>query len=158
MRQPELWDKNTLRTEHPNTAHSEVNDIWLRFNDTTDTSTVIDGHESIDYPAFLALPQARQIIFDLMRVVEGKRLGRVLITKLKPGKKITPHIDGGSHAAYYSRFHVTLQNQPGSIFRCENETINMVSGDVWWFNNSVEHEVVNNSADDRLTMIVDIKC
>lgn len=164
MRQPELWNQNKLRTTHPESPHTEVSDIWLRFNDLTkyeaagEYSGVIDEHESIDYPAFALLPQARQIIFDLMRTVEGKRLGRVLITKMLPGAKIAPHVDGGEHAAYYERYHVILQNNPGSIFRCGDETITMKTGDVYWFNNAIEHEVINNSADDRLTLIVDIKC
>jgi len=33
----------------------------------------------------------------------------------------------------------------------------MKTGDVFWFNNKLEHEVVNNSAFDRLSMVVDIK-
>jgi hypothetical protein len=33
----------------------------------------------------------------------------------------------------------------------------MAPGEVWWFDNSKMHEVINNSADDRLTMIVDIR-
>jgi len=33
----------------------------------------------------------------------------------------------------------------------------LVSGEVWWFDNTQEHEVMNNSADDRIVMIVDIR-
>lgn len=153
-----LWDKNTLRTTHPGTPHTEVNDIWLRFNDLKDISKVADEHESINYDAWYKLPQAHAMIFDLMRVVNGLRLGRVIITRLKPGGKIAPHEDGGSHAAYYSRFHVMLKNQPGSMFDCGDESVYMAPGDIWWFDNKVTHAVVNNSGDDRLTMIVDIKC
>lgn len=163
VRQPELWNQNRLRTTHPGTPHTEVDDIWLRFNDlaifeeTHEASSVIDEHESINYPGMLKLPQARPIVFDLMRRVEGERLGRVLITRLAPGKKIAPHADGGSHAAYYDRYHVILQNLPGSIFRAGNETVSMKTGEVWYFDNAQEHEVINNSADDRITMIVDIR-
>ncbi len=162
MRQPELWNQNELRTKYLESPHREASDIWLRFNDVSqylegEYSGLLDDHESIDY-ALDKLPQARPLIFDLMRVVEGKRLGRALITKLTPGKKIYPHVDGGDHASYYERYHIILQNQPGSIFRCGSEVITMATGDVWWFNNAIEHEVINNSADDRLTLIVDIKC
>jgi len=153
----DLWDKNTLRTTHTGTPHTQVNDIWLRFNDLKDVSKVPDEHESINYPAWNKLPQAHGLIFDLMRVVSGTRLGRVIITRLEPGKKIDPHEDGGSHAAYYSRFHIMLKNQPGSMFYCEDEEVYMAPGDVWWFDNSKTHWVTNNSSDDRITMIVDIK-
>jgi hypothetical protein len=33
----------------------------------------------------------------------------------------------------------------------------MPQGSVWWFQNAIEHEVVNNSPGDRIHMIVDIR-
>jgi hypothetical protein len=114
--------------------------------------------EVINYPAWDRLPQARAMIFDLMRRVDGERLGRVMITRLAPGKSILPHADTDAHAAYYERYHIILQNGPGSVFRCGSEGVCMQPGEVWWFDNSVVHEVVNASSDDRLTMIIDIRC
>lgn len=163
---PELWDKFRLRTEHQMTPHKAVNDIWLRFQDLRPyqdgkdpkaLEQVVDEHESIWYPAVRKLTAARKLCFDMMAKVEGERLGRVLITKLAPGKRIDPHVDGGAHAAYFSRYHLVLQAFPGSDFRCGDEKVYMAPGTVWWFKNSVEHEVVNNGADDRIHMIVDIR-
>ncbi|UIY28693.1 hypothetical protein LZK73_18355 [Neorhizobium galegae] len=112
QRQPELWNANPIRTKHPGTAHAEVSDILLRFNDveeflrTGDPTTITDDHEAIPGDAWHKLPQARPIIFDLMRTVEATRLGRVIITKLPPGRQITPHVDGGAPATYFERFQV----------------------------------------------------
>lgn len=162
-RNEHLWNQNTLRTTHELTPHKEVSDIWLRFNDLVpyqesgEAAKILDEHESINYPALADLPQARPLIFGLMARVEGERLGRVLITRVAPGGKIAPHVDGGSHAAYYDRYHIVLQGLPGSIFRCGTETVQMQTGECWWFQNALEHEVVNNSADDRIHMIVDIR-
>jgi Aspartyl/Asparaginyl beta-hydroxylase len=165
QRNPQLWNQYTLRTTHPGTPHAEVEDIWLRFNDvreyerTGDPASIIDGHESVWYEAIHALPQARQHIFGIMGLVEGERLGRVLITKLGPGKRITPHVDGGDHAAYYERFHLMLYCPPEALFRAGDELVYMAPGDLWWFQNAAEHEVWNDSqTEDRITMIVDIKC
>lgn len=163
QRQPELWNQNNLRTTFKGTPHVDVDDIWLRFNDTKpfessgNAKSIVDEHESVNWPALNKLPQARLIIFNLMRFVEGERLGRVLITRTKAGGRIIPHVDGGSHAAYYDRYHVTLQNLAGSSFRCGGESVYMRPGETWWFDNAVEHEVINNSADDRITMIIDIR-
>ena len=155
--QPDLWNKNTLRTEHPDSPHTQADDIWLRFNKLEgDVTKVVDDQESICYPAWHMLPQAQPIIFDLMRLVNGVRLGRVLITRLRPGKGIDPHVDGGEHAKYYKRFHVMLQNQAGSLFYCEDEVVCMKPGEVWFFRNDLTHSVKNNSGDDRITMIIDI--
>lgn len=161
IRQPELWNQHDLRQTFEDSPHKEVSDIWLRFNDMSDhdEKSVGDDCEAVDQVAFLKLPQARSLIFDLMRFVEGQRLGRVMITKLTPGKRIYPHADiKGKYAKYYNRYHIILQNLPGSVFRCGNESPCMNAGDIYWFNAAEEHEVINNSSDDRLTLIVDIKC
>lgn len=154
-RQPELWDQNTLRTKHPRTAHGDVSDIWLMFNETS--GDVVNDIIVKPYPAFEKLPQARPILFDLMRLVEGVTLGRVIITRLAPGKKITPHVDGGAPATYYTRYQVALQSLPGALFTIADETVNFESGEVWLIDNKKEHSVLNNSRDDRIVMIVDIR-
>jgi len=157
--QPVLWNKYSLRTMYPQSPHNQAEDIWIRFNNLNPESplSAIDDKECMNYDGWFALPQARPIIFDLMRIVEAEQLGRVLITKLAPGKEITPHEDGGAPATYYERYHVMLQNNPGSIFRCGEETVTMRAGECWWFDNQKTHSVVNNSVDDRITMIVDIR-
>ncbi len=154
---PDLWNKNTLRTQHPGTAHSQVDDIWVFFNDISSPEAVADDKDVVPYEAWWQLPQLRPIIFDLMRRVEGVRLGRVLITRLAPGQQITPHVDGGAPATYYTRFQIALQSLPGCLFHAGDETVNFKSGEVWGFDNTQEHSVVNNSADDRLALIVDVR-
>jgi hypothetical protein len=164
QRQPDLWNQHPIRTKHPGTAHADVSDILVRFNDfseferTGDPTTVTDDKECMAFPAWERLPQLRPIIFDLMRTVEASRLGRVIITRLPPGGVITPHVDGGAPATYYERYQVALQSLPGALFHIGDETVNFRSGDVWWIDNSVEHSVVNNSADDRIVCIIDLRC
>lgn len=159
----DLWNTETLRTAHELTPHREVDDILLRFNDLekwktqADAASVLDEQESVAMPGWAALPQARTLVFDLMRRFEAVRLGRVLITRLPPGGRIEPHEDGGAHAAYYERVHVVLQGQPGSLFHCGGETVCMRTGEAWWFDNSQTHSVENNSADDRIHMIIDYR-
>ncbi len=157
MRRPELWNKNRLRTTYRETPHADADDIWLWFNEADDETTVIDDKDTVPYPAWQALPQARPIVFDLMHRVGGARLGRVLITRLAPGKSIAPHADGGAPAEYYSRYQVALQSLPGCLFTAGGETVTFRPGEVWYFDNRVTHSVANNSADDRIVMIVDIR-
>lgn len=153
-----LWNQNTLRTRHPGTAHSKVSDIWVWFNDVSRLAeSVIDDREVIDYPAWTEVPELRHIIFALMRQVGGVRLGRVIITKLPPGKEITAHVDQGAPATYYERYQVALQSEPGAIFNIGDESVNFRTGDIWHIDNTVEHSVVNNSSVDRIVMIVDVR-
>jgi hypothetical protein len=163
-RQRDLWKSNLLRQTFADSPHADVEDVWLRFTDmaeferTGDLKVVGDDLECIAYPAWHALPQAHHIVFNVMRRVEAERLGRVMITRLDPGKRIKPHSDVlGAYAGYYSRYHVPLQSQPGVSFRAGNEQVFMAPGELWWFDASAEHEVVNNSADDRVHLIIDVR-
>ena len=158
QRHPELWNQNTLRTTHPQSPHQQVDDILLRFQSVTgDPASVIDEHETEWFPAWHVLTEAHELIFNLARFVRAERIGRILISRMAPGKEIAPHIDGGSCARYYTRYQIALQNLPGSIFICGEEKVTFRSGDVWHFDNGVEHAVMNYSADDRIALIVDLK-
>lgn len=155
---PDLWDENNLRTTHPFSPHLECSDIWCWFNKVPDDpSEVVDDIQVVPYRAWNELPQLRPLIFDLMRRVEGTQLGRVIITKLEPGKKIPVHEDQGAPVEFYSRYQIALQSLPGALFTIDDETVNFRSGDVWKITNSKPHGVVNNSADSRIVVIVDIR-
>jgi hypothetical protein len=166
VRQPELWNQNTFRTKYTGTPHGDVDDIWLRFSDVdkvkdlTDVSQVIDDPGSVWYPAVAKLPQAKALVLDLMRLVDGHQLERLLVTRMKPGSKIARHADAGGvyvEQGNIGRYHVVLQGLPGSMFICGNEQVCMLTGEVWWFNAHQEHEVINNSADDRIHLLMDVK-
>jgi len=155
-RQPRLWNQNRIRTTYPGTPHAEVDDILLRFQ--APDSNVVDENETVWYPAIAALPEARALVFALMARVQGERLGRVLLTRLPPGKTIARHADAGSPAVYYERFHVSLQCPPEALFRAGDEVVWMAPGEAWWFNNQAEHQVWNEGETDRIVLIVDIRC
>lgn len=166
QRQPELWDQDKWRTTYTNTPHADVSDIWLRYSnidavaDTNNTEPVVHDTQPVWYPAFQKLPQVRPLVFDLMRRVEAYELGRVLITKLPPGGRILAHSDAvGAYTDQMDggRYHLILQGLPGSLFKADDETVNMRTGEVWWFNHRAVHEVINNSADDRIHLLIDTR-
>ena len=165
-RRPGLWKEDTYLRDYPQGPFKNIESIMLRFptkgvyeteEELKNHLSTYDQHENIDYPAYKVLHEARPMVMGLMSRVEGERLGRVMINKICPGGVIYPHRDTPSHAEYYSRFHIVLQSQPGVVFRAGDESVYMATGEVWWFDNSQEHEVINNSADDRVHMIVDIR-
>jgi hypothetical protein len=159
-RQPGLWNQNPFRTKIPGSPHREVDDIWLRFTNLGPESTVqeaVDSFDNIFYPAWYQFPQVKGIVLDLLRLVEGIELGKILLTKLCPGRQIYKHADTGAYAQEFDRYHLSLKALPGFKFCCGDEEVFMKPGDVWWFNNKEEHSVINNSVDDRLSLIVDIR-
>lgn len=153
----DLWSTNDVRQSFEDSPHRDVDDILLRFSDTSDPN-IGDQLVCENTPSFDVLNAARQIVFALMATVRGTMLGRVMVTRLAPGKRIYPHSDVlGRYANTYKRFHVPLQCGSGCIFRAGDEEVGMRPGEVWDFNAHAEHEVVNNGSVDRIHLIVDIR-
>lgn len=176
-RRPELWTEDTFLRHYPQGPFGEVDSIMLRFPQKVILKDLdpakqekklalykanklpgFDQHESIDYPAYAVLHEARAIVMNVFAAVGGTRLGRVMINRIKPGGRIFPHPDTPEHCKYYSRFHVVLASEPGVMFRCGDERTYWETGAVFWFNNALEHEVVNESESDRIHMIIDAHC
>jgi hypothetical protein len=177
-RRPDLWKEDTFLRDYPQGPFGEIESIMLRFpvkrvleqeeaikaykegraflNDKGQPE-FFDQHENVDYPAYKVLHEARPLVMGLMAQVQGERLGRVMINKIMPGGQIYPHADSPEHCSYYTRFHIVLWGQPGAILKCADEQIEMRTGDVFWFDNSLEHSVINNSAEERISMVVDIR-
>lgn len=165
-RRPELWKEDTYLRDYPQGPFGMIESIMLRFPVKSVVETEVelqdhlskyDQHENVDYPAYKLLHEARPIVMQLMAAVGGERLGRVMINKIEPGGRIFPHADTPAHAEYYSRFHVVLSSPNECWFRAGDETIHMSTGEVWWFDNKQEHEVVNEGAEARVHIVVDIR-
>lgn len=176
-RRGDLWDQDTFLRHYKQGPFEDVQTIFLRFpervvfddDDVAEQERKIalykenmlpgfDQHESFDYPNYALLPEARVLVQALMARVNGVRLGRVMINKVRPGGRIFPHADSPEHANYWNnRLHVVLQSLPGNVFRCEDEHVHMRAGEAWWFDHRLEHEVINNSGDDRIHLLVDIR-
>lgn len=168
-RRPELWKEDTYLRDYPQGPFGEVESIMLRFPEKRVFEQeseleaykrgehFYDQHECVDYPAYAILTEARPLIMGLMAYVQGERLGRVMVNKIASGGKIFPHADTPEHTDYYTRFHIVLQSGAGCFIRAGEEQLEMRAGDVFWFNNKLEHEVINNSNVDRISMVIDIK-
>lgn len=165
-RRPELWKEDTYLRDYPQGPFGDCESIMLRFppisfveteKELADKQSTFDQHENYDRPEYKTLHEARPLIMALMTEVQGERLGRCIINKIKPGGRIYPHEDTPAHAEYYSRFHIVLQSAPGVVFIAGDEQVYMPTGSVWWFNNKLNHEVINNSAVDRIHLVVDIR-
>lgn len=159
-RQPWLWDEYNARTVIQNGPFEGTHDIWARFASQEFLKSEEDlgkPHDSVWYDAVNSLPQIKDIAHLLMTEVRGERLGGILITKIPPGGMVKPHVDGGWHAEYYDKYAVQLQGNCDQAFCFDNDSLIAIPGDVYWFNNQVNHWVVNNSTEDRITMIVCIR-
>ncbi len=154
---PELWNVHSER-KGSGSPHLDMSDIWLRYNHPDNKGPDFHKeHDSVWYPAYYMLPQARSLIFGVMALVDGERLGGVIITKIPSGGRIAPHIDQNWHVDYYDKFYLSLRSAPGANFYCGDEFINPKPGDLYLFDNRVEHWVENDSPSDRMTLIICIR-
>lgn len=152
---PHLWDQQTARTSPEGSPHHGLSDIWARFADPK-TMREDGSHDSVWYEAADALP-VRDLVFPLMTMVRGERLGGVLITRIKPGQVCKPHTDPGWHARHYGKFAIQIDAAPEQAFHFEQESLVTKPGDVFWFDNSHTHWVTNDSQRDRITLIACIR-
>jgi hypothetical protein len=150
---PELWDADRLRTHAPDSPHREASDIFVRY---AADPTVAGPHESVWYPCADVIP-VKPLVYDLMRFVEGERLGGVLITRIPPGGQVYPHVDRGWHAETYRKFCIQVQSAPGQLFAFECDELEARPGDLYEFRNEYLHTVTNPTPHDRVSLIVCIQ-
>lgn len=163
---PELWDENIFRTETPPgmpvpSPHQKISDIIVRFNDwanwTGDRTAFNEEHESVWWGPYDKLPYIQPLVFDLMRMFFGERLGMVLITRIPPHCNVGKHVDMGWHARHYLKFGVQIKAAPGQKFCYEGYSLETKEGDVFAFDNSKVHWVENPTDFERITLIVCIR-
>ena len=153
-RHQDLWGVDKIRQQYSEESpHKDVDDILVRFS----VDEPVGDCLQCDWTAAAnVIPAIRDMALAVMSSVKGEQLGRVMVTRLPPGKAITPHRDVlGKYANFYTRYHVPLQSDVGCVFSCGEENVHMQAGEVWWFNGHLDHAVTNNSARDRLNLIID---
>lgn len=155
MEHPELWNQNKERTQNPTSPHRELDDIWARFGEAEHVGDG-DSHDSKWYPAADILG-IKQLCFDTLHQFNGVELGGVLITRVPPGKTCYPHKDLGWHATRYDKFAIQIASAPGQHYQFEDAKLETKPGDVFWFDNSYTHWVTNESAYERITLIICIR-
>lgn len=162
----DMWKEDTYLRDYPQGPFGDTESVILRFppRSVHETEEALkqhlagfDQHENVWQPVAAQLPLLKNLVFNLARTVEATRIGRVMVNKVMPGGKIFPHADTPDHSLYWSRFHIVLHALEGNDFRCGDETVNMLTNEVWYFRNELEHEVTNNSTDPRIHMVVDLK-
>lgn len=169
-RKPDLWKADDFLRKYPQGPFGDTDTVYLRFQDHVQVQSAEeeelykqnklaghDLHECPWRPEVDQLPEARALIMALMTATGATRLGRCMVNRLVPGGKIFRHADSPWHASYWDRYHIVLQSEPGNVFMCGDEQIWMRPGEIWWFQNAIEHELVNNSADDRIHLVVDLR-
>lgn len=160
-RQSGLWGQRDYRTTFDHTPHSEIEDIWIRFHqDPRGLDATMAAQGVIWYPEVSLFPSLKGLVLPLMLYTGSCGIERMVFTRLAPGKRIYPHSDNKGeyvHQPDINRYHLVVQGSPGNLFECGGETVAMATGDIWWFNPWLQHECLNDSTEDRIHLLVDLK-
>ena len=76
---------------------------------------------------------------------------RIMLAKLPPGGRITPHFDG--KVAYPHKIHIPLQTNDATFFYIEDKEYHFAEGFAYEVNNLRKHAAVNNGSTDRIHLI-----
>ena len=156
---PSVWNRHSARRAGYS-PHLTLDDIWVRYNaieNLTSAQAFNEPHESVWYSVVEEIPAVKTLVFDVMRWVQGERLGGVLITRIPPRGRCDPHIDEGWHARYYEKFAVQLAANEKQSFCFEDAQLVTRPGDLYTFDNSRLHWVENPSDEARMTLIICIR-
>jgi len=153
---PELWNDITIRQDFPGSAHHDTECIFLRGPATFTVYDYFDNTFAYDYRAMDVLEDVvAPLLKPVLQGLGATELGYVLIVKLQPGGHVDEHIDEGTYADHYSRFHLALTGEEGATLTAGGETQHFAPGEVWWFNHKALHSADNKSESPRIHVIFD---
>jgi hypothetical protein len=95
------------------------------------------------------------IIYELEQIHNGK-VGKVLFPRLKAKNKIYKHWDSTEYLNVVRRHHIPIITNKNVYFYVDDGALNMFEGECWEINNMKSHEVINNSDEDRIHLMIDI--
>jgi Aspartyl/Asparaginyl beta-hydroxylase len=153
-----LWDAITLRQDIPGSPHKDTRCIAIRGPDL-EAPGALDSLTSVDY-AYAdagALPACHRLVESVTSPLPSTAVGRIFVVSLRAGGHITRHPDEGAYAEAHCRYHLCLSSKEGNTFHCGDESIHMLPGTLWTFNHQIEHEVFNDSPEERVHIIIDVR-
>jgi hypothetical protein len=121
---------------------SEEGILWLR-------------HDHEDTPLMERVRYAKELAKKLMYNIGGVRLGSVSISRLASGKRAALCRTASDN--WFAPYRIVLFAEEGALFTAGDETVPMHTGEVWWYDPSVEIMEINNSGDDRVHLAVDLR-
>lgn len=88
---------------------------------------------------------------------QDAELSRAKVVRLKPGRRVYPHIDRGDYYEVRDRYHLILSSPTGSYLKSGDEEVRMQERELWWFDNHAMHEALNDGDGDRIHFIFDLR-
>lgn len=151
MLDAEVWERNDLR-QTTFDVHKQTKSIVLVFASGWPNMQII-RHKEWDLLSDILEPLIQKIIANNY---EGAgTVIQVMIANLKAGGEISRHYDSAPHLNISHRIHAPLKTNPKVRFLIDDIRYEMKVGQAYEINNQREHEVYNDSDEDRYHLIFD---
>jgi Aspartyl/Asparaginyl beta-hydroxylase len=151
---PKIWDQVTFRQEHPLSPHKQTRSVYLRWPKAFNARAALYALDYEDKPAIVH-PAFKTLVEDCEELI-GEPAVRAVFVSLEPGGFIAPHIDQGPFASVTDRYHLCLSTNKYSILAVEEERLNLLPGQLCFFNKHRTHSAANNGKTPRIHLILDI--
>jgi len=102
---------------------------------------------------------AQKQLVDIYSTLEQEFEGKVIrceVINMSPNSRVRDHKDRSDVLYLSRRFHIPLKTNPMCFFTVNNQTVNMLEGNLYEINNTKWHNVRNASSENRIHLIVDI--
>ena len=156
---PFIFDPAVLATEVDRLDASD----WLAHpsglvGNTAIPLVAINGEPKDGFDGPMAPTEALKRSSYLLQVVSsfGEVVARSRLMRLAPGAEVQEHVDFNYHWYSRVRIHVPIVTEPSVRFFCGPEEVHMAAGEAWLFDSWRRHRVVNESARDRIHLVIDI--
>ncbi len=135
------WDVLPLRCEQ---QHANAHPLLQAF-------AIEDGQQWSNLPRLQCSPVLTAILDSLKCPVKAVRLMR-----LRAGAEILPHRDCGLSIEYgEARLHLPVATNEDIFFTVDGSRVPMAAGELWYINADRVHAVRNQSARDRVNLVID---
>ena len=121
--------------------------------DSMDWSTCFLWKDGAETPNAARCPKTMAALEDVPLCRISGRSPQIMFSQLKAGAHIQPH-----HGYVNTRLvcHLPLIVPPGCRFRVGNDVRSWEKGKAWVFDDTIEHEAVNQGSSTRVVLIFDI--
>src|SRR5580693_9289171 len=136
--QDHAWLLNTSRQDKIR-VQRDTNTIFISGPVPRPDLNVNENQETRLTPVAELFPKAVAFMTGFAREMNAE-LSRATIVRLKPGSRVSRHIDIGSYYLIRDRFHLVLYSSVGSVLMSGGEQVRMQPGELWWFDNKQVHE------------------
>jgi len=149
---PEHWLVDTRRQLFLSVQmHTETINLVVGYETNPKITDIRNSHSYRPGPLYEYYPETIKMLKTFFPV----GLSRIAIVKLKSSKLVLPHIDLGTYYKVRDRYHLVISGS--YLYQVEEESKQVTAGTLFWFDNKKVHSALNNSSEDRISVIFDVE-